>query len=250
MYHTTGLHKDQILDVVAAVHDHCAQKGVRPWPPSLGLYTAVVVVLTYLRRNRVQVELAETYAVSQPTISRAITRLTPLIGQVLADCIPTADDLGEHAQYVVDGILLPCWSWAHRPTLYSGKHKTTGLNVQVATTVSGQLAWVSDPIDGHHHDAYCLRASGALTDTATPWIADKGYLGLNTLTPIKKPPGRDLLDWEKTYNATVNRIRYVVERAIAHLKTWRILHTDYRRPLDTFPETITTVIALYFYARG
>ena len=45
MYHTTGLHKDQILDVVAAVHDHCAQKGVRPWPPSLGLYTAVVVVL-------------------------------------------------------------------------------------------------------------------------------------------------------------------------------------------------------------
>jgi hypothetical protein len=25
------------------------------------------------------------------------------------------------------------------------------------------------------------------------------------------------------------------------------MHTDYRRPLDTFTETISTVIALHFY---
>jgi hypothetical protein len=25
------------------------------------------------------------------------------------------------------------------------------------------------------------------------------------------------------------------------------MHTDYRRPLDTFTQTISTVIALYFY---
>jgi len=31
------------------------------------------------------------------------------------------------------------------------------------------------------------------------------------------------------------------------LKTWRILHTDYRRPLHTFRTTISTVIALHFY---
>ncbi|GAA2529331.1 hypothetical protein [Winogradskya humida] len=30
-------------------------------------------------------------------------------------------------------------------------------------------------------------------------------------------------------------------------KTWRILHTDYCRPLKTFPETISTVIARHFY---
>ena len=46
-----------------------------PWPPILGLYRSVVVTLTYMRRNRVQVELAETYEVSQSTISRAIARL-------------------------------------------------------------------------------------------------------------------------------------------------------------------------------
>lgn len=36
--------------------------------------------------------------------------------------------------------------------------------------------------------------------------------------------------WQKEFNTTINRIRYVPERAIANLKTWRILYTDYRRP--------------------
>jgi hypothetical protein len=46
----------------------------------------------------------------------------------------------------------------------------------------------------------------------------------------------------------VNKIRYQIEQTIANLKTWRILHTDYRRPLSTFTNTISTAIALHFYA--
>jgi hypothetical protein len=68
------------------------------------------------------------------------------------------------------------------------------------------------------------------------------------LTPIRKPVGRELLDWEKEFNTQVNKLRYVVERAIANFKTWRIMHTDYRRPLATFSSTISAVIGLYFYA--
>ena len=45
-------------------------------------------------------------------------------------------------------------------------------------------------------------------------------------------------------------IRYVIERTIANFKTWRILHTDYRRPIATVTETISTVVALHFYAYG
>jgi len=48
----------------------------------------------------------------------------------------------------------------------------------------------------------------------------------------------------------VNKIRYVIERVIANFKTWRIMHTDYRRPLDTFKETISAVVALQFYLAG
>lgn len=84
-----------------------------------------------------QAELAETYGVSQSTISRAVTAVTPLLGPVLLDYVPTADELDPGTQYIVDGTLLPCWSWASHPGLYWGKHKSTGMNVQLACTFAG-----------------------------------------------------------------------------------------------------------------
>ena len=245
---TTGLSRDQIVELCELIHRHAGDEG-RNWPPVLGLFKSVVVTLAYLRRNRVQQELAETYGVSQPTISRAVTAITPLLGKSLADWVPTAEDLDDHTPYVVDGTLLPCWSWASNPELYSGKHKTTGMNVQVACTLSGHLAWISDPIAGSRHDTHCLKESGVLSELdPRNWMGDKGYVGNNMVTPIKKPIYRDLLDWEKKFNTQINKIRWIIERTIANLKTWRILHTDYRRPLATFATTISTVIALHFYA--
>ena len=67
---------------------------------------------------------------------------------------------------------------------------------------------------------------------------------------FRKPAGRDLLDWAKEFNTQVNKIRYVIEQLIANLKTWRIMRTDYRRPLATFTTTISAVISLHFYATG
>src|SRR3954453_22910490 len=196
MYHTTGLTRDQIADLCARaqVHDAARNDKKATWPPILGLFKSVVVTLTYLRRNRVQAEIGEAFNVSQSTISRAIQAVTLLLGDVLAGYVPTADELDERTQYLVDGTLLPCWSWAAHPQLYSGKHKTTGMNVQVVCTLDGELAWISDPVDGSRHDTYCLRESGALTsDAAANWTGDKGYVGTGTLTPIKKPVHRALL---------------------------------------------------------
>jgi len=234
--------------VCSLVQQAAVDDGKHYWPPILGLFRSVTVALTYMRRNRVQDELAETFGVSQSTISRAVTWLTPLLGSVLGDYVPTPEDLDDQTQYVVDGTLLPCWSWASHPGLYSGKHKTTGMNVQVACTLSGQLAWISDAIEGSRHDTHCLKESDVLiTLDPTEWIGDKGYVGNDMLTPIKKPECRDLLDWEKEFNRQINKIRYVIEQVIAHFKNWRILHTDYRRPLKTFTQTISTVVALHFY---
>ena len=248
MYSTTGFSRESIVDLCTMIHAE-TMGDRQPWPPILGLFKSVTVALTYMRRNRVQAELAETYEVSQPTISRAITAVTPLLAKVLREYVPTADELDGRTQYIVDGTLLPCWSWASHPQLYSGKHKTTGMNVQVACTLSGELAWISDAIDGSRHDTYCLSESGVLL-TLDPgrWVGDKGYVGNDMITPIRKPAYRKLLDWEKEFNKQVNKIRYVIEQAIANFKTWRIMHTDYRRPLETFTATISTVIALHFYA--
>jgi DDE superfamily endonuclease/Helix-turn-helix of DDE superfamily endonuclease len=249
MYHTTGFTKAEITELCTIIEARNLAPGMRQWPPILGLRNALTITLAYLRRNRVQAEIAETYGVSQPTISRAISAMTPLLVQALLVYVPTADELDTGACYIVDGTLLPCWSWRAHPELYSGKHKTTGMNVQLACTISGRLEWISDPIPGSRHDNHCLGESGVLL-SANPgnWIGDKGYVGNNMITPFKKPEGRELLDWQKEFNKQVNKIRYVVEQVIANFKTWRIMHTDYRRPLTTFPETISAVIALHFYS--
>ena len=109
---------------------------------------SVVIALTYMRRNRVQQELAETYKTSQPTMTRQFRRSTSR-WRLLAPFVPTAEDLDPDTQYIYDGTLLPCWSWREHRELYSGKRKTTGKNVQVACNLYGELAWISDPAEGN-----------------------------------------------------------------------------------------------------
>jgi hypothetical protein len=248
MYHTTGFSKDDIVELCALVHGIDLNPESDCYPPMLGLFKSVVVSLTYLRRNHVQHELAEYYGVSQSSISRAITAVTPLLARVLRPFTPTAEELPRDEQMIVDGTLVTCWSWDNQRELYSGKHHTTGLNLQVVCDLTGRLRWISDPGEGCRHDTAALRASGVL-DGIEPqsWIGDKGYIGLDMITPIRKPPHRDLLDWEREFNTAVNGIRWKIEQTIAHLKTWRILHTDYRRPLYTFTDTMSAVIGLQFY---
>jgi hypothetical protein len=80
MYHTTGFTRDGIVELCARVHalnEAPVESEKVTWPPILGLFTSVIVTLTYLRRNRIQVEIGETYGVSQSTVSRAVMALTP-----------------------------------------------------------------------------------------------------------------------------------------------------------------------------
>jgi hypothetical protein len=248
MYHTTGFSRDEIVDLCVLINSAVRAPDSLKWPPILGLFKSVAVTLAYMRHNRTQSEIGESFSVSQPTISRAISAITPLLAEDLAVHVPAADELDAGAQYIVDGTLLPCWSWAAHPELYSGKHKTTGMNVQVACTIYGRLAWISDPVNGSRHDNYCLGESGAL-QTLDPmnWVADKGYVGSGMITPFKKPAGGELFGWQKEFNTQVNKIRWVIEQVISHFKNWQIMHTDYRRPIDTFGTTISAVIGLHFY---
>jgi transposase len=212
------------------------------------LFKKIAITLTYMRRNHVEAELGEYYGVHQTTISGIVIAYTPVLASALADFVPTADDLDPGEQLIVDGTLLPCWSWAAFPEDYSGKHHTTGQNVQVACSLDGELRWVSDPMPGRTHDANALRCSGLLdVEDGPSHIGDKGYIGLGMITLQRKLPGERLREDQKEFNKAVSQIRYKIERVIANLKTWRIIHTDYRRPHHTHPETISAVIALEFY---
>lgn len=249
MYNTTGFTKAEITELCELIESIPLAPGMRQWPPVLGLRRALTATLTYMRRNRVQAEIAEDYGVSQPTISRAISAITPLLVNALSGFAPTADDLGDGTHYIVDGTLLPCWTWRAHPELKSGKYRATGFKVLLACTLSGRLAWISDPVTGNHHDMYSLKESGLLDD-ADPraFAGDTGFIGSGMITPFRKPKHRELFAWEKEFNTGVARFRWVIEQVIANFKTWRIMHTDYRRPLQTFTETISAVVALHFYA--
>jgi DDE superfamily endonuclease len=89
---------------------------------------------------------------------------------------------------------------------------------------------------------------GTILKLAGGVFGDKGFIGTNYITtPIRKPEDRELYIREHDYNNQISSYRAPVERAVANLKTWRILLTDYRRPLRTFLSSFRAAIGLYFF---
>jgi hypothetical protein len=248
---TTGLDELQFDELVALVRERAEWHAPTGRPRALTLEQAVKATLIYFKNNVTEEVIAELMFVDQATISRAIADIEKLIADVLGDWVPDLDEAVRGTTTVIDGSLLPCWSWRSDRDLYSGKHHTTGHNHQFIVTLNGHLAHVTDPLPGSFHDIRAARESGVLS-TLDPgnMFGDKGYLGTGIITPFRKPPGGELLDWQHEFNTDVNRRRYVVERAIANFKVWRALHTDYRRPLPTYKTAFTAIRALYFFSRS
>ncbi|RRD46916.1 transposase family protein [Arachnia propionica] len=244
MYNSTGLTLDQCHALFEKLNNHSEKNAI---PPILGLLEALVVTLKYLRRNHVQAELAESHGVSQSTISRAIAAVTTLLANTLEEDIPALADVPTNTALLIDGTILPCHDWADQPSLYSVKHHHTGVNIQVITDTPGRLHWISSPLPGSTYDVTALDTHDILTHLdPTKIIADKGYIGRGLTTPVRTPPRGHLTSDDEEYNRNINHIRWPVEQAIAHLKTWRILSTIHRRPYTTFETTIKTVLGIIF----
>ena len=167
---TTSLERDQILDLCELIHT--SRSGNLPPAGSrvLGLFRCIQITVLILRHNLTQELLADIHTVSQATISRVVAVYTPLIAEALQAWVPGMEDPDPDRQYIIDGTLVPCWSWHDRPELYSGKHHTTGVNLQVACTLTGHLAWISPPLPGSMHDAKAITESGFLETLDTTRI--------------------------------------------------------------------------------
>ena len=254
-YRMSGLTDAQLDDLAERAENFMEE----PWdkgtgrPRELALRDALIVTCGYMRNNIIQEIWAEIFGVSQSCISRYIKILTPVIADATEEQRPTAEDAAEatrDAIALVDGTLWPCWSWSGAKDLWSGKHKTTGHGSLIITNYDGDILYVSDPVTGNRHDM------GKLADSESEGIllaaggvfGDKGFIGTDYITtPVRKPEHRELYIREKEYNADVSSHRAPVERAVAQLKTWRILFTDYRRPLETFRDSFKAAIGLYFF---
>lgn len=249
---TTGLDEEQLTELVARVHRELRADPTGPQPGrmwALGLYRSVVLVLFLLRQNPVQEVAAELFGVSQATVSRRWMALLPMVEKVLAQGVPDPIEASKGRIVLIDGTLVTTWDWAgHGTSLWSGKHRDTGFNVQVAATLAGDLIAVSAPVPGSWHDVRAWNTSAfpeAFADREN--IGDLGYLGTGMLTGRRKPPGGDRPKSDKIFNQSVSRLRAAVERAIAHLKDWKILATRYRGSLHRLPLVIKAVTALTFY---
>ncbi|WP_228008253.1 transposase family protein [Rothia terrae] len=133
---------------------------------------------------------------------------------------------------------------------FSGKHKRAGFNHQVICTVDGKLLAITDQLPGARHDAYCFKKHGLEKYLDKTTLADKGYVGLGLLTPVKHKPGVKMSKAVKENNRVINKLRVVVERVIAHIKTWRVLHMGFRRPLSSYQRVFSVVRGLVFLAAG
>ena len=118
---------------------------------------------------------------------------------------------------------------------------------RAVTDTHGNLQWISPILEGSIHDVKAFDTHEILRHLkARNIIADKGYIGRGLHTPARTQPGRKLTELEKDYNQRINHIRWPIERAIVHLKTWRILHTIYRRPYSTFQTTVNAITGIIF----
>lgn len=132
---------------------------------------------------------------------------------------------------VVDGTLNPVENWASPGrTLFSGKYQHTGFNHQVSCTLNGKLLAITDPGPGTSHNVYAFRSHQLERFLDESTLADKGHIGLGPLTPIKRKAGVRIRVAVKENNRQFNRLRSVFEWLIAQVKTWRVLHSVYRRP--------------------
>ncbi len=144
---------------------------------------------------------------------------------------------------ILDGTLVPIDRVADQKPYDSGEHRRHGVNIQVLADASGRMLWASPALPGAIHDIAAARVHDildALTGRDVLTFADKGYQGAggSVVTPFKRHSRRSRLSLnEKAVNHAHARIRALGERAIATLKTWRIL-----TKLRCCPRRATTIV--------
>jgi hypothetical protein len=253
----TGLSAGQLTELVTRIREVVGTEWEHPptgRPHVLPLFTAVVAVLFGLRHNMPDLVVGEVFGCSQATITRYHQILQPIIRWVTW---PERQEQYERAQRnaaLVDGFVAPVGEREGYASLFSGKKHLSGQNVQVVADLEGRVADIGDPVPGARHDSVAFSLSGIAdrwADHCRPdgpgMLADGGYQGSGPSIPYRKPPKGELTDVRKACNYSLNRLRAAVERAIAHLKNWKILKTGYHRIMTDFPDVLRTVTGLEIF---
>ncbi|WP_435123349.1 transposase family protein [Micromonospora tulbaghiae] len=188
-----------------------------------------LLALAHLRNGDTLTRLAAGFEIGVTTAWRYVREAIDLLAATAGDLATAMTRIRLLAYAILDGTLIPIDRVANQKPYYSGKHKRHGVNVQVIADAAGRLVWVSAALPGSTHDLTAARTHGiidALTSADVMTFADKGYQGAHgsVRTPFKRHRFRPKLSRrQKAVNRAHAKIRARGERAIATLKTWKIL---------------------------
>jgi transposase len=186
-----------------------------------------LLVLAHLRNGGTYSRLATGFGIGIATVYRYIREAVdllaeqaPSLNQVIASC-------GYLWYLILDGTLIRIDRVAEDRPYYSGKHKRHGVNVQVLADPRGRVLWASPALPGSTHDLTAARQHGvvaALVDADAWAYADLAYQGAgpNITVPFRRRPRR-LSRNQRVVNRNRARNRAPGERAVATLKTWKVL---------------------------
>jgi hypothetical protein len=188
-----------------------------------------LLALAHLRNGDTYTRLAAGFQIGVATAWRYVQEAIALLSAAADDLDTAMQRIRLLAYAILDGTLIPIDRVADQKPYYSGKHKRHGVNVQVIADAIGRLVWASAALPGSTHDLTAARTHGiidALTSADVMTFADKGYQGArgSVRTPFKRRRFRPKLSRrQKAVNRAHAKIRARGERAIATLKTWKIL---------------------------
>jgi hypothetical protein len=201
-----------------------------------------LLVLAHLRNGDTYARLAAGFGIGLATVYRYIREAVDLLANQAPD-LPQVIAAAARLWYLIlDGTLVRIDRVASDRPYYSGKHKRHGVNVQILADPRGRLLWASPALPGSTHDLTAARTHGiidALVDADLWAYADLAYQGASPhiTVPFRRRPRR-LSRNQRAVNRNRARNRAPGERAVATIKTWKIL-----AKLRCCPQRATTIIA-------
>lgn len=101
------------------------------------------------RTNPAQEQAASIFGVCQATASRRWDLLRGEPATALSALVPSVREVvGRDGSVLLEGFLAPTWDWKRVDGMYSDKHGQAGFNIQVAASISGDIAALGAPVPG------------------------------------------------------------------------------------------------------
>lgn len=236
----------------------------------------LLLVLLYYRHYFTQEVLSYLFGIDQSSVSRLITKLTPLIEQAADGELKTFLDKAkverdkklvgwnifvEKYPELLHAITDATENRTFRPKdneeqkkHYSGKKKAHTLKTQITVSRSSKIIDVSNTYPGSVHDKKVAdkeKTIEKIPDETTQYL-DLGYQGMNKdhpekciVLPPKKQKGKKLTPHEKEIRKTQSRYRVIVEHVISRIKKYKICSDVYRGPRKKFNQIFRNVAAIH-----